>query len=600
MKEKLNIIYFKIIVLLFLFFLLCSLDSNSLVKSEALNPGYHQNSPDPTRFTDVEPFKQGAPLHADSRLTSSDNVIEVFTNGWSYSSTGLVFDPLRNTVRYAHESQSNTSNPTIYEVDQAPPHSVGTSFALSAVNSGWPWQVDNRTGVGYNFTNDTYFLPDYNGDLSYADDNIVEIDSSGNILNAWEMDDEVGSNDSSDGSEIDSIIDIAVVPGTPPRYFVTAAYDGAVVYEISLIKTGTLWTPNSWSTVATYTLPEFTDNLGIDWDAEHEVLFHSDWHSTTILITDLAMNPISGVEAAFNCPGAGGYNSGVTYIEGSDPPEIWVTDFSSDQTTRCNTPFDPPDWEKSIDELPWQPDISLSKETGDTLLVEDIITPPLGNLNGFALLEEWNPDELELVDFTISPPEYGQYVSSPSPGTWFFEVPIGVDFGAVTITKWFLVQTCNWSETTLMENLFYGQEVISKPFAVIKNQPLLGINSFFDVNINSGDIAEFILTYENAGGFESQAYILTEFPPGSAFFGSDPAPTEIGTTGQWAKWDLGSLAFGDAGSIVVGVQIDPDLPPFTTLRIEAGIIDHVNLLEDETAIFFRTMQALYLPLVICN
>ena len=90
------------------------------------------------------------------------------------------------------------------------------------------------------------------------------------------MDDEVGSNDSADGSEIDNIIDIAVVPGTPTRYFATAAYDDNIVYEIVLTRTGTLWTPNSWHTVATYTLPlEFGDNLGIDYDAEHEVLFHS-------------------------------------------------------------------------------------------------------------------------------------------------------------------------------------------------------------------------------------------------------------------------------------------------------------------------------------
>jgi len=175
--------------------------------------------------------------------------VEVFTNTWSYSTIGLVYNAQTGSVYYAHESQSSLHRPTIYEIDYTGATiytpTVVTSIALSAKNAGWPWQIDNRTGVGYDYVAETYFLPDYNGDLSYADDNIVEITLDGTILNAWEMDGEVGSNDSSDGSRIDTIIDIAVVPGEPPRYFVTAAYDDNVVYEISLTRTGTWWTPNS-------------------------------------------------------------------------------------------------------------------------------------------------------------------------------------------------------------------------------------------------------------------------------------------------------------------------------------------------------------------
>ena len=106
--------------------------------------------------------------------TAVGDVIEVFTNTWSYSTIGLVYDPGRDYVRYAHESQSSTSNPTVYDVETItnPTHTVVYSFALSTMNSSWPWQLDNRTGAGYDFVADTYFLPDYNGDLSYADDNI--------------------------------------------------------------------------------------------------------------------------------------------------------------------------------------------------------------------------------------------------------------------------------------------------------------------------------------------------------------------------------------------------------------------------------------------
>ena len=228
------------------------------------------------------------------QLNAVGDTLEVFTNTWSYNTLGMVYDPTRDHLRYVHESQSNSHNPTIYDVEPSTPHTVVNSFALSSLNTGWPWELDNCTGAGYDIDTDTYFLVDYNGDLANADDNIVEVDVNGNILNAWEMDDEVGSNDSADGSEIDSVIDIAVVPDTPTRYFVTAAYDQAVVYEVVLTKTGTLWTPNSWATVMTYTgaiSDTFTDNLGIDYDAQNNRLYHSGWHTTTILVTDLDMKP---------------------------------------------------------------------------------------------------------------------------------------------------------------------------------------------------------------------------------------------------------------------------------------------------------------------
>ena len=198
-------------------------------------------------------------------------VLENFPNTWSASTLGLVYDPGRDLVRYAHESQPAA---TIYDVEYPAPHNLLGSISLSAVNAGWPVSLDNRDGVGYDSSTDTYFLPDYNGDLSIADDNIVEIDPAGTILNAWETDG--AGNDSYNGSAIDQIIDIAVVPGTPARYFATAADGRSVLYEIDLVKTGTRWTPLSWGTVQTCTVPGLADNWGIDYDAEHGLFYHSD------------------------------------------------------------------------------------------------------------------------------------------------------------------------------------------------------------------------------------------------------------------------------------------------------------------------------------
>ncbi|MDZ7704236.1 MAG: hypothetical protein U5L04_07130 [Trueperaceae bacterium] len=167
-------------------------------------------------------------------MNAAGKIMEIFTNTWSYNSLGLIYDPVRNQMRYVHESQSNQSSPTVFDVDRMA-HTVVVSFALSAQKrsdgpGSWtiaraPDTTTIRTRISSPITTGTWQTRTTTSSRSTP---------TATILNAWEMDDEVGSNDSADGSEIDSIIDIAVVPGSPTRYFATAAYDGALVYEIEL------------------------------------------------------------------------------------------------------------------------------------------------------------------------------------------------------------------------------------------------------------------------------------------------------------------------------------------------------------------------------
>jgi hypothetical protein len=522
-------------------------------------------------------------------LLAAGDIIEVFTNTWSYSTIGLVYVPGRDIVRYAHESQSSTHNPTIYDVEYALFHTVALSFALSAQNSGWPWQLDNRTGAGYDFIEDTYFLPDYNGDLSYADDNIVEVDVNGTIINAWEMDDEVGSNDSSDGSEIDSIIDIAVVPGTPTRYFATAAYDDNVVYEIELTKTGNWWTPNSWRTVATYTIPIWdttNDNLGIDYDAEHEWLYHASWDTTTIAITDLNMNPITEFSPTFDCPGAGNYNSGVTYIEGSSPPEVWVTDFSSDQTTRCEAPGGegPPlaGWGKWIDDQRYDPDLVVTKQVSDVITITDVIT----TVEPFTLTERWDPTRLSLYGFEADPPVVQVISMTGSLDIIGRAGPPEV----VTITKQFHVEPCDWLSTTLQEDLIIeGEDIFSdtRSFVIEKRQPELWIASDYATEVLAGSVTSFTLTYGNLGGFENDVWISNTFPITAPFIYAEPFPDRVAPDGTWARWDVGDLANDARDTIGVYVFISETVPASNTATIWDGIFDHVDVLQDETWINYH-------------
>ncbi len=520
------------------------------------------------------------------RPQAAGDTIEVFTNTWSYSTIGMVYDPSRDTVRYAHESQSSTHNPTVYDVDTPAPHSVVISFALSTLNTGWPWQLDNRTGAGYNADTDTYFLADYNGDLSNADDNIVEIDVNGTILNAWEMDDEIGSNDSADGTKIDSIIDIAVVPGSPPRYFVTAAYDDAVVYEVVLTRTGTLWTPNSWATVMTYTgavSETFRDNLGIDYDAQNNVLYHSGWHTTTILVTDLDMNPITEFSPTFDCPGAGGYNSGVTFIEGSTPPEVWVTDFSSDQTTRCEAPGQAPigiTWNKWIDDVPWDPHITHIKETTDTLKVVDVITAA----QPLQLMERWNPRHLRLLTYTTEP-AVGQIVTGLNNEFLEWNLPPAPD--VVTMTKTFRVLTSTWTTTLLSETLWLedGTLEAARPVTIEKRPPELYLYSDHPPQALAGSVTTYTLTYENVGGYESDVEVRSHFPITAPFLYANPFPTHVG--GGTAIWEIGDLpGDGTTGQIDVVLEISPTVKTTQTVEIPSTIHNHLNTFADDALVSY--------------
>jgi hypothetical protein len=205
------------------------------------------------------------------------------------------------------------------------------------VNPGWLAALDDRNGIGIDTTSDTYFMTDYEGDVTNRNDNIIEVDVDGIILNAWETDGP--SNDTYNGTSIDEILDIAVVPGTPTRYFATAFNDGNKVYELDLIQNG-LWADDSWGKIGECTVPGLTDNYGIDYDEANGVLYHVG-DSNTVVVTDLECNLVT----SFTCSGAANYNSGVTFIEGVWPAEVWVTDPTSNTTTRCEATGEQPDWE---------------------------------------------------------------------------------------------------------------------------------------------------------------------------------------------------------------------------------------------------------------
>jgi predicted outer membrane repeat protein len=312
-----------------LILLLCSLVLGADVGSDKKRSTFSRTA------TLQKPTIQSRPV----TITAAGDTVYYFNNDWSYSTLGLDYDEDLQKFWYAHESQSSSHNPTIYLTDSS--GTVYNSIALSDTNSSWPWQLDNRTGIDI-MPNGNLLLPDYNGDLSYADDNIVEITTDGIILNAWEMDDEVGSNDCANDSTIDSIIDIAVISddGHTIRAYATASYDGNCLYEIELYRTDNLWTPNSWTMVGIDTLPE----IGVDTDGDGTVddemldilgvdirggnVLISDWRTTLVAFYDSTLTLIDITRAY----GRGGYNSGIAFMQEGNKELMAFTDFSSDQT----------------------------------------------------------------------------------------------------------------------------------------------------------------------------------------------------------------------------------------------------------------------------
>ncbi|MDZ7721807.1 MAG: right-handed parallel beta-helix repeat-containing protein [candidate division KSB1 bacterium] len=275
-------------------------------------------------------------------MINKDSTNELY---WFYNpefrTIGIEYEESRDFFWTVHETQSSSHSPTIFSLDY-----VGDTvcviidtLCLSEINPGWPWQLDNRTGIDV-MPNGNLLLPDYNGDLSYADDNIVEIRPDGTIVNAWEMDDEVGSNDSRDNSEIDSIIDIAVIAANDDSIhaFVTAAYDDWRVYEIVLFRTGEWWTPNSWYTLSVDSnlgFSEKDDNLGIDVIGDTVVI--SSWDHLRADFYDVNFNFIDSLRMYGEHNG--GYHSGICFIPTNDTLQAGATDFSSDLSAVHNTNF---------------------------------------------------------------------------------------------------------------------------------------------------------------------------------------------------------------------------------------------------------------------
>ena len=239
------------------------------------------------------------------------------------------------------------------------------------------------------------------------------------------------------------------------------------------------------------------------------------------------------------------------------------------------------EWDKRVNGEAWDPAVAATVETSDTIEIVDVLrtNQPL------KLSKDWNLDELQLVGWSTDPGGAGTLVGGPGYLVW--DLPPGV-FQVVTLTTWFHVEPCTWTATALTETLGLGQEVLEQRVVQVeKRSSELWIDSYYDLVAFAGESAFLTLEYGNAGGYENGVWISNTFPVEAPMVWSDPAPDAQDPGGAWARWDVGDLATGGAGSIVVEVAIESGLIPPTTLVVWDGIFDHTDMVRDEAITEFH-------------
>jgi hypothetical protein len=259
------------------------------------------------------------------------------------------------------------------------------------------------------------------------------------------------------------------------------------------------------------------------------------------------------------------------------------------------------EWEKYVDGMPWQPGMDITRQTSDTIEVVEVIhivPPPLKTvLQGpiFDQIETWDPTRLHLVNWAATG---GEVNVLPGRVEWTGEL---IEPATITLTKWFHVEPCTWTMTTLWEELWLGGvELEQRPVVIHKLPANLWIDAVGGGPVWAGRQAEFTLLFGNAGGFENDVLIRNDFPPEAPFFSSVPPPTNVDPNGLWAEWYFDWLPQGGQGTIDVTVQIQPEVPVSTTIEIWDGIFDHTGELRDWVTITFHVARRIYLPVVFKN
>ena len=242
----------------------------------------------------------------------------------------------------------------------------------------------------------------------------------------------------------------------------------------------------------------------------------------------------------------------------------------------------PPEWYKYINDQVWYPDISVTVQTSDTIVILDRVFSGAA----FEIEEAWDPDHLKLVNWAVEPAGVGLVAEGDGFLSW--KVGAGEAQNGATLKKEFHIEPCDWTDALLREWLWVdGKLVEERPVKFEKTPPDLWISSGYEPEVLPGANAGFALYWANYGGYENDVMIRNEFPPEALFMNANPEPDRQDPNGTWAEWDLGDLAEGAGGVIDVNVTIGASVPPSTTIKIWDWIYNHLGEPVDEVVTEFH-------------
>jgi hypothetical protein len=367
-------------------------------------------------------------------------------------------------------------------------------------------------------------------------------------------------------------------PGVQAGGLVTFSveYGNAGGYESSAWVFGVFWPEAPFAGSDPWPDEVAPDNLSARWNVGDLARGQQDSIAVTVAVTETLppSSTVGALAAIFNH---------VDVVQGETLVWLHVE------------PPPPPEWEKRVNGQIWDPDLVVTAETSGTVEVVDVF---VGD-QAFNLFEAWDPAELALTGWTVEP-TFGTLTVGDASLEWV--VPPAGAVQALTLTKQFRVEPCTWEAAMLYEALSVGEEIVEeRPVFIVKQPPVLWIESLYEPEIHAGHEATFTLGYGNGGGYENDTWIVNEFPPMAPFLRAVPWPDEVAPDSLWARWDVGNLAKNDEAMILVTVSITETLPPSSTVGIWDGIFSHVGELRDETFInFVIPGYPVYLPLVLRN
>jgi len=233
-----------------------------------------------------------------------------------------------------------------------------------------------------------------------------------------------------------------------------------------------------------------------------------------------------------------------------------------------------PQWHKWVNGTAWSQDMQVTAETSDTIKVVNAVTTL--PTQPIELVEEWTPGELKLLDVQIQP---GGSAHTVEIGKVTWEVPEGLP-KTYTMTAWFHVEPCTWTQTVLHETLsILGQADMERPVTVNKVPPDLRIDSTYSPDVRPGDMATLTLQYGNTGGYENAVWISNTFPAEAPFAWSDPPADVVSPDRLLARWNVGDLATDSTGEILVAIAVSESAPA-GSIDVRDGIFDHANVRRD--------------------